>query len=76
MVASCMASYAESMHILSPAQYGCMAQRITHQARNHLVHTMEHAAIYKHDLYVAHFDVSPAFNMVDHDKLICSMHDL
>jgi hypothetical protein len=76
MVASVMSSYAETMHILSPAQHGFRAQRSTHQALNNLVHTIEDAAIYKQDLYVAYFDFSSAFNMVDHDKLLCIMYDL
>jgi hypothetical protein len=76
MVASVMTSYAETMKILSPAQHGFRAQRSTHQALNNLVHTIEDAAIYNQDLFVAYFDFSSAFNMVDHDKLLCIMYDL
>ena len=76
MVSSVMSSYAESMEILSPAQQGFRVQRSTHQALNSLVHAIEDAAIYKQDLYVSYYDFSSAFNMVDHDKLLCIMYDL
>ena len=76
MAASVLNSYAENTHIRSESQHGCRAQRSYQHALNNLAHTIEDAAIYKHDLYVAYFDFTPAFNMVDHDTLLCIMHDL
>ena len=37
---------------------------------------MPNAKISKKDLYLLYVDFSSAFNTIDHDKLLCIMHDL
>eukprot|EP00798_Chlamydomonas_sp_ICE-L_P005139 gene5139-biopygen15431 len=41
-----------------------------------LLHNIEDAALFHQDLYAAYFDFSSAFNMIDHQKLLCIMHSL
>ena len=37
---------------------------------------MSDAKICHQDLYLLYIDFSSAFNTIDHDKLLCIMHDL
>ena len=46
-----------------------------HRDRN-LINLFEDAHHTKQDLYLLYVDFSNAFNMVDHDKLLCIMYDL
>jgi hypothetical protein len=76
MTTTAIASFAEQLGILSAAQEGFRAHRSTHRQILNLIHDIEDAALYKQDLYAAFFDFKSAFNMVDHDKLLCIMFDL
>ena len=76
MVTSVLTSYAETKHILSQTQHGFRRQKSTHQALNKLIHVIEDAANYHQDLYIAYFDFTSAFNMVDHDRHMRTMYDL
>ena len=76
MTTTAIACYAENLGILSTAQEGFRAHRSTHRQILNLIHDIEDAALHKKDLYAAFFDFKSAFNMVDHDKLLCIMYDL
>ena len=76
MVSSTLAHFSEHTGILSSAQEGFRANKGTHRQLTNLIHIIEDAALTNQDLYIAYFDFSSAFNMVDHDKLLCIMYDL
>ena len=76
LVSITLAHFSEYTGILSSAQEGFRANRGTHRQLTNLLHIIEDAALTNQDLYIAYFDFSSAFNMVDHDKLLCTMYDL
>jgi exonuclease III len=54
---------------------GIMGRDTKRQLRNH-INAFEDAHHAQQDLYCMYVDFSNAFNMVDHDKLLCIMYDL
>ena len=76
LVSTTLAHFSEYTGILSSAQEGFRANKGTHRQLTNLIHIIEDAALTNQDLYIAYFDFSSAFNMVDHDKLLCTMYDL
>eukprot|EP00798_Chlamydomonas_sp_ICE-L_P004396 gene4396-biopygen22113 len=75
MVSAVTASIAEHHNILSDAQEGFRLQRSTHRQLAHLLNDIEDAALTKQDLLVGYFDFSNAFNMINHDTLLCTLYD-
>jgi len=45
-------------------------------AAAYVMNIMSDAKISQQDLYLLYVDFSSAFNTIDHDKLLCIMHDL
>ena len=69
-------TYAQATHIFSLNQEGFLPFRNTLRQINTLVSTINDAALTRQDLFILYVDFSSAFNMVDHDKLLCVMYDL
>jgi len=68
--------YAEDFNILSNAQEGFRKQKNTIWQLQNVMNIMSDAKISQQDLYLLYVDFSSAFNIIDHDKLLCIMHDL
>ena len=62
--------------IIHKSQEGGIIRRDTRRQLRNLINTFEDAYHSKQDLYCLFVDFSNAFNMVDHDKLLCIMFDL
>ena len=71
MVTQCLTKHAEHFDILSSSQEGFTAEKNTITQLQNLMNVMAHL-----DLYLLYIDFSSAFNTIDHDKLLCIMHDL
>ena len=69
-----MSKYAEHYDILSSQQEGFRMKRNT--IRQNLLNVLSDAKISNNDIYMLYVDFSSAFNTIDHDKLLCIMHDL
>ena len=52
------------------------AQKITIRQLQNLMNVISDAEICHQDLYPLYINLSSAFNTIDHDKLLCIMHDL
>jgi len=76
VIAKCLYKYAEHFKILSSAQEGFRKQKNTIRQLQNVMNIMPNAKISKKDLYLLYVDFSSAFNTIDHDKLLCIMHDL
>ncbi len=76
VIAEGLYKYAEHFNILSSAQEGFRKQRNTIRQLQNVMNIMSDAKISQQDLYLLHVDFSSAFNTIDHDKLLCIMHDL
>lgn len=75
-VTSVLSTYAEAHNMLSSAQEGFRAHKNTGRQLRNLVQLIEDAALTGNNMHMLYVDLSSAFNMVDHDKLLCNMHDL
>ena len=75
-VTAVASTYAQATHIFSLNQEGFLPFRNTLRQINTLVNTVNDATLTQQDLFVLYVDFSSAFNMVDHDKLLCVMYDL
>ena len=76
LVTNTITTYSETNHILSNCQEGFRKDKSTYRQLLNLLHNIEDAALFHQDLYAAYFDFSSAFNMIDHQKLLCIMHNL
>ena len=76
MVTQCLTKHAEHYDILSSSQEGFRAEKNTIRQLQNLMNVMSDAKICHQDLYLLYIDFSSAFNTIDHDKLLCIMHDL
>ncbi len=76
VIAECLYRYAEHFNILSSAQEGFRKQKNTIRQLQNVMNIMSDAKISQQDLYLLYVDFSSAFNTIDHDKLLCIMHDL
>ena len=65
-----------TLDILSSSQEGFRAEKNTIRQLQNLMNVMSDAKICHQDLYLLYIDFSSAFNTIDHDKLLCIMHDL
>ena len=63
-------------NIIHPAQEGGLLGRNTHRQIRMLINAFEDAHHFHQDLFLLYVDFSSAFNLVDHDKLLCIMYDL
>ena len=76
VVQECMSRYAEHYDILSSQQEGFRKKRNTIRQLQNLLNALSDAKISNNDIYMLYVDFSSAFNTIDHDKLLCIMHDL
>ncbi len=76
MIAECLYKYAEHFNTLSSAQEGFRKQKNTIRQLQNVMNIMSDAKMSQQDLYLLYVDFSSAFNTIDHDKLLCIMHDL
>ena len=76
VIAECLYKYAEHFNILSSAQEGFRKQKNTIWQLQNVMNIDSDAKISQQDLYLLCVDFSSAFNTIDHDKLLCIMHDL
>ena len=76
VIAEGLYKYAEHFDILSRAQEGFRKQKNTIRQLQNVMNIMSDAKISQQDLYLLCVDFSSAFNTIDHDKLLCIMHDL
>ena len=76
VIAECLYKYAEHFDILSSTQEGFKKQKNTIRQLQNVMNIMSDAKISQQDLNVLYVDFSSAFNTVDHNKLLCIMHDL
>ena len=63
-------------NIIHKCQEGGVMCRDTHRQLRTLINAFDDAFEHKRDLYCLYVDFSSAFNMVMHDKLLCTMYDL
>jgi len=63
-------------NIIHQAQEGGILGRNTHRQLRTLINAFEDAHLHHQDLFMLYVDFSSAFNLVDHDKLLCIMHDV
>ena len=63
-------------NIIHKCQEGGVMSRDTHRQLRTLINAFDDAFEHKRDLYCMYVDFSSAFNMVMHDKLLCTMYDL
>ncbi len=61
---------------MSSAQDGFRKQKNTVRQLQNVMNIMSDAKISQQDLYLLYVDFSSAFNTIDHEKLLCIMHDL
>ena len=71
-----LSTYAEARHMLSSSQESFRKHTNTNRQLRNLFQVIEDAALTGKKLYNVYIDFFSAFNMVDHDKLLCIMHDL
>jgi len=76
LITNTISTYSETNHILSTCQEGFRKDKSTYRQLLNLLHNIEDASLFQQDLYAAYFDFSSAFNMIDHQKLLCIMHNL
>ena len=76
VIAEGLYKYAEHFTILSSAQEGFRKQKNTIWQLQNVMNIMSDAKFSQQDLYLLYVDFSSAFNTIDHDKLLCIMHDL
>ena len=76
MIAECLSRHADHYNILSSSQEGFRKHKNTIRQLRNLMNVMSDARISHQDLYILYVDFSSAFNTIDHDKLLCIMHDL
>ena len=76
MIAECIGRHTERFNILSSSQEGFRKHRNTIRQLQTLMNAMSDAKICSQDIYLLYVDFSSAFNTIDHDKLLCIMHDL
>ena len=76
VIAECLYKYAEHFNILSSAQEGFRKHKSTIRQLQNVMNIMPDAKLSQQDLYLLYVDFSSAFNTIDHDKLLCIMHDL
>lgn len=65
-----MTSFLESHHLLSPYQFGFRAGQSTQTALTHSIETIYNSLNDKHQIAGLFFDMSRAFDSVDHDLLL------
>lgn len=75
VVHASMSKYAEYYDILSSQQEGFRKQRNTIRQLQNMMNMLSDAKISNQDIML-YIDFSSAFNTIDHDKLLCIMHDL
>lgn len=68
--------HADTFHILSEAQEGCLRGRSTARQARNVVNAIEDAATNHQDLIIGYIDFSSAFTAVDHYMLIGTMRRL
>ena len=73
VIAECLYKH---FNILSSAQEGFRKQKNTTRQLQNVMNIMSDAKISQQDLYLLYVDFSSGFNTIDHDKLLCIMHDL
>ena len=76
VIAECLYKYAKNFNILSSAQEGFRKQKNTIRQLQNVMNIMSDGKISQQDLYLLCVDFSSAFNTINHDKLLCIMHDL
>ena len=76
MVTQCLVKHAEHYDILSSSQEGFRAETNTIRQLQNLANVLSEAKICQQDMYLLYITFSSAFNTIDHDKLLCIMHDL
>ena len=76
VIAEYLYKYAEHFNILSSAQEGFRKQKKTIWQLQKVRNIMSDAKISQQDLCLLYVDFSSAFNTIDHNKLLCIMHDL
>jgi len=76
VIAKCLYKYAEHFNILSSAQEGFRKQKNTIRQLQNVMNIMSDAKTSQQDLYLLYVNFISAFNTIDHDKLLCIMHDL
>jgi ribonuclease HI len=76
MITAALSDYAEKHSIVSPSQKGFRKfSRTSHQLQM-LVMALEDARLTGQNIYNLSVDFSSAFNMMNHDTLLCTMYDL
>ena len=76
MVTQCLTKHAGHYDILSSSQEGFRAEKNTIRQLQNLMNVMSGAKICHQDLYLVYIDFSATLNTIDHDRLLCIMHDL
>ena len=76
VIAECLYKYAKHFNILSSVQEGFRKQKNTIRQLQNVMNIMSDAKTSQRELYLLYVDFSSAFNTIDHDKLLCIMHDL
>ena len=76
MITPCPTKHANQYDILSSSQEGFRAEKNTITQLQNLMNVTSDAKICHQDLYLLYIDLSSTFNTIDHDKLLCIMHDL
>lgn len=70
-----LTQYAGHFNILIAPRRASQSKNTTRQQQN-IMNIMSDAKISQQDLYLLYVDLSSVFNTIDHDKLLCTMHDL
>ena len=76
VIAECLYKHAEHFNVLSNALEGFRKQKNKIRQLQNVMIIMSDAKVSQQDLYLLYVDFSSAFNTIDHNKLLCIMHDL
>jgi Reverse transcriptase (RNA-dependent DNA polymerase) len=76
MVACALYRHAATHSILSGTQNGFRQGFNAQRSIQHLVMLLEDARLSGNNMYLLNVDFSSAFNMIDHDVLLCILYDL
>ena len=71
-----LSDYAVRQGIISDAQHGFTAGRSTHTQLMSVLNALEDARLFSRDVYMLYIDLTSAFDMVDHDRLLQLMWDM
>ena len=76
MLTEVLSKYAETYDILSNSQEGFRQHRNTIRQIQNVQNILSDARLTNRNLFLLYIDFSSAFNTIDHDKLLQTMHDL